>query len=313
VVKVVGSDEYADLLRSAPRHGERNVLAFYDRRIGAICRDPRLMLMPWDDHLVHRGDGVFETMKWVDGRMYQLDAHLDRMQVSAEGVHLALPCPVEEIRELVLETARAGESDTGLVRLLLGRGPGGFSVDPFECPVPSLYIAAYTFTPKPESFYEQGVTAFKTSIPAKQPWLARIKSLDYLANTLMKREAVEKGHTFPFCFDDNGFLAEGATENVCIVDADGRLVVPEFTCSLKGTTLMRAIDLIKDDIPVMFRGVTEEELFEAREIIVIGTTLDAVSVVRYEGKPVHDVRPGPVSRRIRELLVEDLRVNGVGV
>ncbi|MFW5837444.1 MAG: aminotransferase class IV, partial [Desulfovibrionaceae bacterium] len=297
MVKVVDSDTYVGLLRGTPRHGEQSVLAFYDHRMGAICRDPRLMLMPWDDHLVHRGDGVFETMKWVDGRMYQLDAHLERMQTSARGIHLPLPCPVSEIRELILETARAGETGSGLIRVLAGRGPGGFSVDPFECPVPSLYVAAYKLTPKPEAFFEKGVTAFKTSIPAKQPWLAQIKSLDYLPNALMKREAVEKGYTFPFCFDDQGFLAEGATENVCVVTQSGKLIVPEFTSSLRGTTLMRAIDLIKGDLPVTFRGIEEVELYEAREIIVIGTTLDAVSVVRYEGKPVHDVRPGPVSKR----------------
>ncbi|MDK2954579.1 MAG: branched-chain amino acid aminotransferase [Desulfovibrionales bacterium] len=310
VAKVVGSDEYLGLLLGTPRHGEQSVLAFYDHRLGAICRDPRLMLMPWDDHLVHRGDGVFETIKYIDGKMYQLEAHLDRMETSAKGIYLSLPCPRDEIREHILDTARAGGSDIGLVRVLLGRGPGGFGVDPFECPVPSLYIVAYKFTPKPENLFENGVTAFKTSIPAKQPWLAKIKSLDYLPNALMKREAEEKGFTFPLCFDAHGFLAEGATENVCIVDKQGRLIAPEFTSALRGTTLLRAVDLIKHEIPISFRGVTEGELFEAKEVIVIGTTLDAISVIRYEGKPIHDVRPGPVSKRIRELLKKDLQENG---
>jgi len=310
VAKVVGSDEYLGLLLGTPRHGEQSVLAFYDHRLGAICRDPRLMLMPWDDHLVHRGDGVFETIKYIDGKMYQLEAHLDRMETSAKGIYLSLPCPRDEIREHILDTARAGGSDIGLVRVLVGRGPGGFGVDPFECPVPSLYIVAYKFTPKPENLFENGVTAFKTSIPAKQPWLAKIKSLDYLPNALMKREAEEKGFTFPLCFDAHGFLAEGATENVCIVDKQGRLIAPEFTSALRGTTLLRAVDLIKHEIPISFRGVTEGELFEAKEVIVIGTTLDAISVIRYEGKPIHDVRPGPVSKRIRELLKKDLQENG---
>lgn len=310
MAKVVGSDEYLGLLLGTPRHGEQSVLAFYDHRLGAICRDPRLMLMPWDDHLVHRGDGVFETIKYIDGKMYQLEAHLDRMETSAKGIYLSLPCPRDEIREHILDTARAGGSDIGLVRVLLGRGPGGFGVDPFECPVPSLYIVAYKFTPKPENLFENGVTAFKTSIPAKQPWLAKIKSLDYLPNALMKREAEEKGFTFPLCFDAHGFLAEGATENVCIVDKQGRLIAPEFTSALRGTTLLRAVDLIKHEIPISFRGVTEGELFEAKEVIVIGTTLDAISVIRYEGKPIHDVRPGPVSKRIRELLKKDLQENG---
>jgi branched-chain amino acid aminotransferase len=310
VEKVVDSDEYVELLLKTARHGEQGVLAFYDHRLGAVCRNPRLMLMPWDDHLVHRGDGVFESLKYVDGKVYQLEAHLDRLETSAEGIHLCLPCTRDELRERILDTARAGRSAMGLLRVLLGRGPGGFGVDPSECPTPSLYIAAYKFTPKPEKVFESGVTAFKTTIPAKQPWLAKIKSMNYLPNALMKREATEKGFTFPFCFDAQGFLAEGATENVCIVDKQGRLIAPEFINALRGTTLMRAVDLIKHEIPISFRGVTEGELFEAQEVIVIGTTLDAISVVRYEGKPIHDVRPGPVSKRIRELLKKDLQENG---
>jgi branched-chain amino acid aminotransferase len=87
--------------------------------------------------------------------------------------------------------------------------------------------------------------------------------------------------------------------------------VPEFTNALAGTTLMRALDLVKGDIPVIFRGVTEGEIFEAKELLILGTTGDCMSIVRYNGKPIHDVRPGPVSRRLRALLQADLQQNGV--
>ena len=129
----------------------------------------------------------------------------------------------------------------------------------------------------------------------------------------MKREAIIKGYDYPFCFDDQGFLAEGATENICIVDENGKLTVPELHNALPGTTLMRALDLIKDEYPFVFRPVQEEEIYNAREVILLGTTLDAVSVVRYNGKPIHDVRPGPVSRRFLQLLCKDHRENGTPV
>jgi branched-chain amino acid aminotransferase len=106
-------------------------------------------------------------------------------------------------------------------------------------------------------------------------------------------------------------MAEGATENICIVDAEGKFVVPELNNALTGTTLMRALDLVKGELPVVFRGIREEELYLAREIIVLGTTADALSIVRYNGKPVHDVRPGPVSKKLRALLRQDLLDNGV--
>ncbi|GAB7023481.1 aminotransferase class IV [Salidesulfovibrio brasiliensis] len=308
--KVVDSREYLDRMLAAPRPGKEGVRAFYEQRVGVICKDPNLMLMPWDDHLVHRGDGVFEAMKWIGGKLYQLEAHLKRMQRSAKAIHLTPPCSWEEMGETILDVARAAEQENGMIRVLLGRGPGGFGIDPKECPVASLYIAAYDFTPKPDSFYEKGATAFKTSVPAKQPYLATIKSIDYLPNVLMKREAAEKGYDYPLCFDRFGLLAEGATENVCIVDQQGKLHIPEFTNSLAGTTLMRVIDLVKDEVDIIFRGIAEHEILEAKEVIIVGTTGDAISVVRYNGKPIHDVRPGPVAKRLRELIRKDMEENG---
>ncbi len=311
-IPVLDPRDYQARLLALPRPGADKVLAFYEHRVGGICTDARLMLLPLDDHLLHRGDGVFESLKYVGRKLYQLDAHLERMRKSAASISLAPPCPWEELRDIVIAVARAGKADTGMLRILLGRGPGGFGIDPFESPQASLYVAAYVFTPKPESAFEQGVTAFRAKTPAKQSWLAKIKSVNYLPNVLMKMEAVQKGYDFPFCFDDHGFLAEGATENVALVDHAGTLVVPEFTHALPGTTLLRAIDLIKGEVPVSFRGVEEADVYGAREVLILGTTGDCIPVVRYEGKPIHDVRPGPVARRLRELLQRDLVENGVG-
>lgn len=313
MTKVANRDEYLQAMLAADRPGQSKTYAFYEHRVGMICTDPTAMLMPWDDHLVHRGDGVFEAMKYVDGKLYQLEPHIERMKRSSASIFLDPPCSWEKVRELVLDVCKASGSDSGMLRIFLGRGPGGFGIYPSECPTASLYIVAGELHVHKAAYYEKGVTAFKTSIPAKQSYLATIKSIDYLPNVLMKREAEEKGYDFPFCFDDNGYLAEGATENVCIVNDEGRLVIPEFTNALAGTTLMRAVDLIKDEVSVSFRGIREEEVLLAREVIIVGTTGDAVSVVRYNGSPIHDVRPGPVAQRIRELLQADLQENGVPV
>lgn len=313
MAKVVDKKEYLDAMLSVERPGANEIHAFYEHRVGMICTDATMMLMPWDDHLVHRGDGVFEAMKFVEGKLYQLDPHLDRMKRSSTSIFLEPPCSWENIRELALEVCRAGGRESGMLRIFLGRGPGGFGVYPSECPETSLYIVATDLhKPKP-SVYSEGATAFKTSIPAKQSYLATIKSIDYLPNVLMKREAQEKGFDYPFCFDDHDFLAEGATENVCIVNSAGKLVIPEFTNALAGTTLMRAIDLLKSEMAIVFRGIREEEILEAKEVIIVGTTGDAIPVVRFNGKPIHDVRPGPVAKRIRELLIEDQQVFGTPI
>lgn len=310
-MELLESRAYLDRLLAVRRPGEAHILAFYEHRVGAICRDPRLMLMPLDDHLAHRGDGVFESMKFENRRLYQLDEHIERMERSAAGLHLAPPCSWAKLREVVIEVARASGEEHGSIRVLIGRGPGGFGIDPDESPVSSLYVVAYRFTPKPEAWFAKGLRAFRSSIPAKQGYLARIKNANYLPNVLMTREAKERGLDVAFSFDDDGFLAEAAIANVAIVDAGGTLCVPEFTNALAGTTVLRAVDLVKGEMPVTFRRIPEDDLYRAREVLVLGTSNDCVGVVSFEGHDIGDGKVGPVARRLRAVLQQDLMDKGL--
>lgn len=294
-----------------PRHGAANVTAFYEHRMGAICRDPRLLLVPLDDHMVHRGDAIFESLSLLEGRIIQLDAHLERMKHSADVLALEPPCPWEDVRRIIIDVAVTGGEPYGGLKVLLGRGCGGLGVDPAECSESSLYIVATRSRPMPESFWQKGLTAARSAIPAKQEWLAQIKSTNYLANALMTREAREKGVDVTFSFDENGFLAEAAIANVAMVDREGRMLMPEFRRALPGTTSLRAMELARAFMPVVLTDITEEILEQASEILVLGTTCECVAVTHYNGKPVGDGRPGPMADRLRHLLHDALVTGGV--
>ena len=310
MVEIGNEQLFWERLRELPRPGEENFLAFYDHRMGAIFTNPRLMLIPLDDHLVHRGDGVFEALRFEDGAIYQLDEHLRRLERSAGAIGLDFPVSPVELDELIRQVCLVSGAAEGNVLVFLGRGPGGFTLDTRECPQPSLYIVAKRFARKPESFWSAGVSAVRTRIPAKQGWMSKIKSVNYLPNVLMKKDAIEQGADYPLCFDDEGFLAEGSTENAVLVDKDGVFVIPELKNALTGTTLARAMNLAREFMPVMARPVPEDELYGCREIILLGTSIDAVSVVRYNGQTVGDGKPGPVSLRLRQLLVADRKAHG---
>lgn len=313
ITAVATQDEVVAKILATPRPGEETILAFYEHRLGVICTAPRLMLLPLDDHLVHRGDGVFETLRFEDGCIYQLDAHLARLERSCTAIGLIPPEPLPVVRERILDVCRAAGEPHGHVFVLVGRGPGGFTLDPRECPCSSLYIVVRRFTPKPERFWEEGVQAWRVSIPPKPSWLAGIKSVNYLPNVLMKMEAVAHGAEYPLCFDEEGNLAEGATENVAIVDAAGHLVIPELKHALLGTTLKRTMALVEGEIPVVVRSVPESELFTAREVLLLGTSIDAVAVVRYNDTPVGGGAPGPVAQRLRMLLQADRRAHATAI
>jgi len=308
---VLNANGYLERLLAAPRPGSANILAFLDYRVGAICNDPKLLLIPLDDHLCHRGDGVFETVSYRSRRVLLLDAHLERLRNSADALRLVPPCPWEEVRALILDVARAGRTEQGSLRILLGRGPGGFSISPTECPTASLYIIAIHSADLPETVYARGFSSCRSSIPARQSYLANIKNTNYLPNVLMTEEARQRGFDIPLAFDDKGNLAESAIANVGLVDAQGTLVVPEFTHSLPGTTVLKALDLAKTHMPVSTRPVLEEEIYAAREFLLFSTTPGCMPITGYEGHPIHDGQPGPVAKFLRQSLREALLREGI--
>ncbi len=315
MLKNLTAQEYVEKLLSLQRPGEHNFLSFYDHRVGAICTNPRLMLMPLDDHMAHRGDGVFETIKGERGRMYQLPEHIARLENSARSMDLTPPCSYSDIQRYILQVAKASGEDNCMVRVLIGRGPGGFGIDPAECPEASLYIAAYRFMPKDESFYKKGQQAFRSRYPARDAQVAKIKNTNYQTSVAMIREAKERGLDLAISFDQNNFLAEAAIANICMVgeNAAGQdvLVVPEFTHALPGTTILRTMELVKPFMDVEIRKIGEEELFTSKELLVSGTTISCAAIVSYEGKAINDGKPGPWSIKIKELLDGDLEKNGV--
>src|SRR5215204_4292392 len=81
--------------------------AFYSSQLGGIVTDPALMVIPFDDHMVHRGHGIFDTAGLVNGKIYDLDAHLDRFLGSAERSKLKLPGSRGDIRDIIIETTAA--------------------------------------------------------------------------------------------------------------------------------------------------------------------------------------------------------------
>ncbi len=310
VIPVLDSSAYAQRLLAAKRAGEGALHAFYEHRLRAITCDPKQMLIPVDDHLVHRGDGVFESLKAEHGRIYLLDEHLARLARSAEGLALPLPCDFNELRAVVVAVAGAAGKPAQNLRIIAGRGPGGLGLDPTEAQESSLYVISYRFTPKPEDYYLRGLTACRSAVPAKSGSESQIKSTNYIANMLMVREATQRGVDLSVSFDSAGHLAEAAIANVCIVDADGNLAVPEFTHALKGTTILRVMELLSGEMSVRQRTITEPEIFAAREMLVLGTTFDCAAIVSYEGRAIGAGQPGPVAGRILELLRADLLRSG---
>jgi branched-subunit amino acid aminotransferase/4-amino-4-deoxychorismate lyase len=288
--------------------GSDGFFAFYSSLYEAIITDARHMQVPVSDHLVHRGDGVFETLKCLDGRIYCLEAHLDRLLDSARQIGLAPPCDREALRHVILATTRAGGHCSCMVRVLLSRGPGGMGVSPAECPQAGLYVLVHAFIAPFMETHPGGAHLVTCDVPVKAGFLATIKTCNYLPNALLKKAALDRGADFAVNFDEEGWLAEGATENIGILDRDGVLRVPAPGRILPGTTMQRACALAATLVGdgalsgVEASNIARSELEQAAEILVFGTTANVTAVTRLDGRPVGDGQPGAVALRLDALL-----------
>lgn len=282
--------------------------AFYSSWFGGIVTNPRMMLLPIDDHMVHRGDGVFEAMKAVGRSVYLMDEHLQRLFISAEKIALISSIPLNDMKEIVLETLRVANQNEATIRIFLSRGPGNFSVNPYDSIKSQLYIVVTQLRPPSSEKYEHGVTIGKSDVPTKSSWMAQVKSCNYLPNVLMKKEAVDRGFDFVITTDDEGYIAESATENIMIVDQHGTLVQPTLDHILKGTTMTRTCELAREHgMTTDSRPISIAELQAADEVIITGTSLNVLPVVKFENEIIGTGKPGPIAKKLNQLMLEDIR------
>lgn len=306
---------FLQALESTRRGFQDNYFAMYSSHLGGIVTDPVLMLVPVDDHVVHRGDGIFETFKCVNGSIYNMKAHLDRLDGAIRSLAYQLPFSRDDITRIVVETIRAGGRRDCLIRILVSRGPGGLGVNPYECPQAQLYVTAAKLAPPFMTAHPAGARVVISSIPIKPSFFAGIKACNYLPNVLMKKEAVDAGVDFAAGFDDAGHLAEGATENFGIVTPDKRLLFPKLDHILPGTTMLRVAELAKALLDngtlggVEFQHIPRQQVVAAAEILIVGTTPDVTAVVEFAGKPVGNGKPGPVQQALAKLLARDIAEN----
>jgi branched-chain amino acid aminotransferase len=284
----------------------------YSSLTEGITTDPALMNIPVDDHLPQRGDGVFESLKCLNGKLYNVRAHLERLTCSCIGIGMNPPCPEAELLEIICATIRAGGKRDCLIRILVSRGTENMGIDPARCKGPMLYVVAYRYTARLENGHLKPARAALSSVPIKPPQFATIKTCNYLPNVLMKIEANRRGVDFVISVDSNGNLGEGATENIGILTKENELLMPKPEYVLSGTTARRALELAQTLVGdgtlkiAEYRDISPEQAEQAREIFIFGTTTDVTPVVEWENRPVGNGRPGPVSEKLLQLLKGDM-------
>jgi 4-amino-4-deoxychorismate lyase len=287
--------------------------AFYSSQLGGIVTDPALMVLPFDDHMVHRGHGIFDTAGLVDGKIYDLEAHLDRFFGSAERSKLKLPGTRAQMRDIIIQTTAASGHRDGSIRYWLSSGPGSLELTPAAGADPGFFVMIFAGLSYSEKWYAEGLKVMTTTYPIKAPLYAITKATNYLPNVLMQMEAKERGFDNGVFIDSDGHVGESSNMNVAFVSKDGAFAHPKFDHVLAGCTSLRLIELAEKlrlrgvVTGVEVRDITVAEARAAREMMLVGSSVKVAPIIKWDDQVIGDGKPGPVAKALLQLLEDDMR------
>ncbi|RRT72011.1 hypothetical protein B296_00005124 [Ensete ventricosum] len=265
--------------------------AMYSSVFGGIILDPTVMVIPIDDHMVHRGHGVFDTAMLLDGYLYELDVHLDRFLRSASKAKITSPFPRETLRSILIQMTAASKCKRGSIRYWLSAGPGNFLLSPADCPEAAFYAVVIDFD---YSQCKEGVQVITSTIPMKPPLFATSKNVNYLPNVLSVMEAEEKGAFASIWVDDQGYIAEGPNVNVAFISKGKELLLPPFDKILSGCTVKRLVALAPKLIEkgllkaIRTAHMTIDQAKDSDEMMFVGSGLPVLPIVQWDDQLIGD-------------------------
>ena len=259
----------------------------------------------FDAGLLH-GASVFTTMLGRNGKVFRLDRHLARLLGDAERIGLRHAATAEELAGAAAELLRINELGEARVRITLTPGAVGGEGRP------TTLITASAVVTRPE-WYDKGVGVIVSGVRQDEhDPLTGVKTGCYLKRVMAYQAAVEDGADEALWFTMSGRLAEGCYCNVFLV-RDGEVFTPPLdTPVLPGIVRSAVLELCEkldisahDDKPL-----TGEDVTAADEIFLTSSVAGLRPVVRVQGEPVGDEKPGPITKRLleayRNLLDEEL-------
>jgi len=253
------------------------------------------------DHGLLYGDGIFEGIRFYNGRVFRLEEHLNRLWDSARSICLEIPMTMQNMTDAVLETIRQNHLRDGYIRLLVTRGIGNLGLNPTQCKSPSVIIIAATIALYHEDFYRKGLTIVTCATRRSSPAALNpaVKSLNYLNNVMARVEANLAGADEALMLNDAGNVAECTADNVFIVKRGQIFTPPVSAGALRGITRSVVFEIAAElGVKVREADITRHDVFVADECFLTGTAAEIVPVVKADGRSIGNGKPGPITARI---------------
>lgn len=281
-------------------------------RDGQIWYDGKLV--PWRDanthvltHSLHYGLAVFEGVRaykteTMGTAIFRLQEHTKRLFNSAKIYQMPMPYSMEEIMNAQREVVRVNNLESAYLRPLAFYGSEKMGVSPKGAKV-HIAIAAWPWGAYlGEDGLKKGIRV-KTSSYARHHvnvTMPRAKVASTYANSILaNNEALDHGYDEALLLDTEGYVAEGAGENLFIV-RDGKIATPELTSALDGIT-WRSVQMICADhgIPVEARKITRDDVYIADEAFFTGTAAEVTPIRELDGRIIGEGKRGPITEKLQ--------------
>ena len=258
------------------------------------------------------GDGVYEVLRAINGRLFATRFHNQRLERSLDGVRITLsgddsPARFVDIgRQLLKENKLLSGEATVYMQVTRGATTRAHNFPP-PGTAPTVYISVARFTPYSE-FAEKGASAI--THPDLRWGRCDLKTLNLLPNVLASQTAKERGG-FEAMLIRDGVVTEGTRTNFFGVVNGSLRTHPSDNHILPGITravlrdLARELRVELDETPIK-----ESEIAKLTELFITGTTTDVMPIVKLDDKPVGKGKPGELTRKLQRVLAESLASGG---
>lgn len=243
-------------------------------------------------------DGIYEVVRAYGGRVFALEAHLDRLAESAAAIRLPLPPPAE-LRAAVLGSLQRNGLDsadaTVYVQVTRGAGQPRAHTLP-AAPRPTVFMIARPAHPPDPEVVDAGIDTI--TLPDQRWQLCHVKSVGLLLNSLARQQAVETG-AFEAILVRDGIVTEGAATNVFAAFGGVVLTHPAGPRILSGITRDTVLRAASDaGLPLREEAFPVARLYQADEAFISSTNCEVLGVRSVDGRPIGAGRPGPLTRRL---------------
>jgi branched-chain amino acid aminotransferase len=281
-----------------------NVLVYVD---GKLVPRSKATVSIFDSGFV-LGDGIWEGLRLIDGRIVQLEAHLDRLYEGATSIALDIGRSRDELKAAIHATLDAnGMKDGAHIRLMVSRGLKSTpNQDPrFVIGKATLVIVAEYKAPKPEA-KAKGLALFTSTFRTSSPDVFDLRLNSHSRLNLIQAliQAINAGADEALMLDPRGFVASCNSTNFFVIR--GReLWTSTGSFSFKGLTQRAVIDSWRANGGAVFeKDFTLAEAYSADEAFVTGTLGGVTPVVRIDGRMIGAGKPGPVTAEVSDVYRE---------